>query len=71
MVRFALTAVLAVVSLACASARLTVIEPLPSPVGRVALSIAPSGSVSMNGEQQTRLRSTVTTSLVDSGIAVV
>jgi hypothetical protein len=71
MTRLALIAPLAMVELACASAHLKVIEPLSSPVSRVSLSIAPARTTSMTEEQQSRLRSTLTTSLVDSGISVV
>jgi hypothetical protein len=55
----------------CASAKLTVVRPLEAPVGEVSLAINPPASGQMTAEERSRLRSTLTTRLVDGGVSVV
>jgi hypothetical protein len=55
----------------CASAKLMVIRPLEAPVGKVSLALHPPASGSMTAEDSSRLRSTLTTSLVDGLVSVV
>lgn len=58
-------------ALGCASANLTVIEPLEAQPGEVTLSIVPSASTEMTSEQQSRLRSTITTAVAEQGVKIV
>ena len=60
-----------ILALGCASASLQVVRPLQQPVRKVSLSLETTGSAAMTDEQMSRLRTTLTSSLVSSGISVV
>ena len=69
--RLALLVLMASLLIGCASAKLTVLRPLPAPVREVSLAINPPASGEMTEEHRSRLRSLLTTSFVDGGVSVV
>ncbi|MGH2901016.1 MAG: DUF4410 domain-containing protein [Solirubrobacteraceae bacterium] len=55
----------------CATASFQVTRPFDAPVQRLSLSFEPLTPTTMTAEQSSRLRTTLTSSLVESGISVV
>jgi hypothetical protein len=54
----------------CASARLTVVEPLGAPVRDLSLQVTPMSTAPMTEQQQSQLRTLLTTSLAGKGVTV-
>jgi len=57
-------------SLGCASASLTVVQPLASPVHEVSLDFKPAPAAPLTDEQGSRLRTSLTTALSEAGVTV-
>ena len=60
--------VLMAFSVGCASANLTVVKPLAAPLHEASLTVEPTAQ--MTAEQQSRLRTLLTTSLSEAGVTV-
>jgi hypothetical protein len=69
--RVAVLALTASCFVGCASAKLMDVRPLQSSIPEVSLAIEPPDSGDMTDEQQSRLRSTLTTTLAEGGVSVV
>jgi hypothetical protein len=54
----------------CATAELTVVKPLSAPVRELSLQVAPARTAPMTDQQQSQLRTLITTSLFEAGVAV-
>jgi len=63
--------VIVFLSLGCATAKVEVLKAPPQRVNKVSLSFKPGPGARMTEDQQSRLRSTLTSALASSGIAVV
>ena len=69
--RLASTALCAALAFGCASAKLTVIDPLPRPEGRVSLAVEYARRAPISDVQQSSFRTILTNRLTESGVTVV
>jgi len=62
--------IVAMLTVGCASANLTVVRPLASPARQISLEVKSATDAAMTSEQESRLRTLLTSSLGESGVTV-